>query len=124
MTMSGVDATSRLVLDTSAYSHMRHGHDAELDAIAQAELVIVPTTVLGELAAAFESGSRKRENRTVLAQFLDRGLRRDPSCDRGCRAPLWNDPRRIAPRWNTDPRQRRLDRGRYVRLWWPFADLR
>ncbi len=69
--MHGAEAVSRLVLDTSAYSHMRAGHDAVLDFIARAEVVILTATVLGELAAAFEHGGRTRENKTVLAQFLD-----------------------------------------------------
>ncbi len=71
MTSSGADPISRLVLDTSAYSHMRAGHDAVLDIIAAAEIVLMPVTVLGELEAGFELGSRARENRVVLAEFLD-----------------------------------------------------
>ncbi len=70
MTSSGVDRARRLVLDTSAYSHMRAGHDGVLDLIAGSEIVLVPVTVLGELEAGFELGSRARENRIVLAEFL------------------------------------------------------
>lgn len=70
-TMPGAERAERLVLDTSAYSHFRRGHDEVLDAIATAEIVVLPATVLGELAAAFEHGHRTQENRTVLAQFLD-----------------------------------------------------
>ena len=51
MTSSGADPVSRLVLDTSAYSHMRAGHDIVLDMIAAAEIVLMPATVLGELEA-------------------------------------------------------------------------
>ena len=68
MPISGVD---RLVLDTSAYSHFRNGHPDVLDALSRAERVLIPVTVLGELEAAFESGSRARENRRVLEDFLD-----------------------------------------------------
>ena len=64
----GVD---RLVLDTSAYSHFRGGHAQVLEALARAERVLVPVTVLGELEAAFESGSRARENRRALEDFLE-----------------------------------------------------
>lgn len=68
---SGAEAVvRRLVLDTSAYSWMRSGHDAVLDLVAAAEIVILPVTVLGELEAGFELGSRQRENRTTLAEFL------------------------------------------------------
>ena len=61
----------RLILDTSAYSRLRRGHEAVLDALAAAEVILVPATVLGELAAGFELGSRAKENRTVLTEFLD-----------------------------------------------------
>ncbi len=68
---SGAEApVRRLVLDTSAYSWMRSGHRDVLDLVAAAEIVILPVTVLGELEGGFELGSRKRENRTTLAEFL------------------------------------------------------
>lgn len=60
----------RLILDTSAYSRLRRGHEAVLDTLAAAEVVLVPVTVLGELEAGFELGSRVKENRTVLSEFL------------------------------------------------------
>ena len=68
MPTSGVD---RLVLDTSAYSHFRGGHAKVLDALSRAERVLVPVTVLGELEAAFEWGSRAGENRRALEDFLE-----------------------------------------------------
>lgn len=71
MTISGAEPIRRLVLDTSAYTRFRAGHEAVLDLIAAAEIVFVPTTTLGELEAGFELGSRERENRTILAEFLD-----------------------------------------------------
>ena len=61
----------RLVLDTSAYSHLRTGHVQVLDHVAGAAMVVVPVTVLGELAAGFELGSRTEENRRILAEFLE-----------------------------------------------------
>lgn len=67
----GAEARRRLVLDTSAYSHLRTGHERVLGAVAAAEVVLVPTVVLGELEAGFELGSRQRENRTALAEFLE-----------------------------------------------------
>jgi predicted nucleic acid-binding protein len=70
MTSSGVERIDRLVLDTSAYSRMRAGQPEALDRIAAAGVVLVPVTVLGELEAAFELGSRRRENRAALADFL------------------------------------------------------
>jgi tRNA(fMet)-specific endonuclease VapC len=68
MTTSGV---SRLVLDTSAYSYFRAGHHEVLDALARAERVLIPVTVLGELEAAFEWGTRARENRRALESYLE-----------------------------------------------------
>ena len=67
---SGVEGVARLVLDTSAYSHFRRGHVDVHDALARAERVLIPATVLGELEAAFELGTRARENRRVLEDFL------------------------------------------------------
>lgn len=67
---SGAERVSRLVLDTSAYSHFRRGDAAVLDTLARAERVLIPVTVLGELEAAFELGARVRENRRALDDFL------------------------------------------------------
>jgi len=41
------------------------------DLVADADVVIIPTTVLGELYGAFEVGSRSRANHVSLAEFLD-----------------------------------------------------
>jgi tRNA(fMet)-specific endonuclease VapC len=71
MPSSGAERLHRLVFDTSAYSHLRAGHAEVLDALARAERVLVPVIVLGELQAAFEIGSRARENRRLLDDFLD-----------------------------------------------------
>lgn len=70
MPSSGVERVARLVLDTSAYSHFRRGHAGVLEALARAERVLIPVTVLGELEAAFELGTRPRENRRVLDDFV------------------------------------------------------
>lgn len=70
MTGSGADLIRRLVLDTSAYSHFRHGHPAVLDFLARCAVVLIPVTVLGELEAGFELGARPRENRILLSEFL------------------------------------------------------
>ncbi len=57
-------------MDTSAYSRFRAGDTRVRDLIADAESVLVPTPVLGELHGAFEMGSRTRENRMALSDFL------------------------------------------------------
>lgn len=71
MKSSGAERVERLILDTSAYSHLRHGHDDVLDAVAAADSVCLPITVLGELEGAFELGERPKANRVSLAEFLD-----------------------------------------------------
>ena len=71
MKSSGTEAVPRLVLDSSAYSYLRRGYDPVLDLVAAAESVLLPATALGELEAAFEIGERSKENRIVLADFLD-----------------------------------------------------
>jgi tRNA(fMet)-specific endonuclease VapC len=70
MIRSGAEGAGRLVLDTSAYSHFRAGNERVLDLIAAAEVVGLPTVVLGELEAGFLLGQRERENRAVLGEFL------------------------------------------------------
>ena len=61
----------KLVLDTSAYSHLRTGHEGVLDHLVRAETVFLPTVVLGELEAAFRLETRAKENRQTLRDFLD-----------------------------------------------------
>ncbi len=58
------------MLDTSAYSRFRAGDTRVRDLIAEAETVMVPAPVLGELHGGFELGSRTRENRVALSEFL------------------------------------------------------
>lgn len=72
MTPSGSNAERihRLALDTSAYSRLRAGDIRVRDFIAEADSVLMPAPVLGELHGAFELGSRGRENRVALTEFL------------------------------------------------------
>jgi tRNA(fMet)-specific endonuclease VapC len=67
---SKADRAARLALDTSAYSRFRAGDARVHELIAAAEILLVPATVLGELYGAFEVGSRTRENRVTLSEFL------------------------------------------------------
>jgi tRNA(fMet)-specific endonuclease VapC len=58
-------------LDTCAYSKLMLG-DAGLQSIMEnADLLIVPVVVLGELHAGFEAGSRVKENEARLTSFLE-----------------------------------------------------
>ena len=70
MMASGAEAAPRLTLDTSAYSHLRAGHEVVLDLASAADSIFVPATVLGELYGAFELGSRGQENLVALTEFL------------------------------------------------------
>ncbi len=67
---SRADVVPRVVLDTSAYSRLRAGDQRVHGLVAEAEIVLVPVIVLGELHGAFELGSRARENRVALSEFL------------------------------------------------------
>jgi predicted nucleic acid-binding protein len=58
------------VLDTTAYAHFRHGHEVVLDWMAAAESILLPMVVLGELESGVELGTRSRENRLMLNEFL------------------------------------------------------
>lgn len=59
------------MLDTSAFSRMRAGHEETLALVGAAERILIPTIVLGELEAGFTLGRRARENRIALSEFLD-----------------------------------------------------
>ena len=66
-----MNPSDRLVLDTSAYSHLRAGHPQVIDHVADAPVVIIPVTALGEIEAGFALGSRVQENQNALADFLN-----------------------------------------------------
>ena len=71
MMRSGVERLPRLVFDTSAYSWFRRGGSEVLDLASRAGVVIVPVTVLGELEAGFQGGTRWKENHHLLQEFLE-----------------------------------------------------
>ena len=62
--------SSRIVLDTNAYSELVRGDSDVLDALAAAERTYIPVTVIGELFAGFRGGSQEKRNRTQLRRFL------------------------------------------------------
>jgi len=61
---------TRLVLDTSAYSHFRRGAEAAASLITSASWIGMTATVLGELHAGFGAGKRRAHNENDLAAFL------------------------------------------------------
>ena len=62
----------KVLLDTSAYSALRRGHQPVLDVMRRSETVAVSAVVLGELYSGFRAGDRWAENTAQLAQFLSK----------------------------------------------------
>lgn len=60
----------RIIIDTSAFSAFKRGNPAVTKALQEAEEVIVPVVVLGELHAGFAMGSHTRKNELELREFL------------------------------------------------------
>lgn len=60
----------RFLLDTKAYGRFFGGDQRVLDVLGEAETVYLSVVVMGELHAGFRGGSRDRENRGQLSQFL------------------------------------------------------
>lgn len=60
---------SAILLDTSAYTLLSYGHREALRHIQDAEQILLPAVVLGELYAGFAYGSKPEENRRVLTEF-------------------------------------------------------
>jgi tRNA(fMet)-specific endonuclease VapC len=57
------------MLDTSAYVEFKKGSKDAVLTLRQAERILLPTIVLGELLAGFEAGSRSQKNRRELEDF-------------------------------------------------------
>ena len=60
----------KIVLDTNAYTRLLAGEEDVLDVIGTAETVYMSIFVLGELYAGFAGGTKERENKDTLDQFL------------------------------------------------------
>ena len=60
----------KVLLDTNALSALWNGDERVLEALGQAECVLVSIVVLGELFAGFRGGSRMKENRARLTGLL------------------------------------------------------
>lgn len=59
----------RLCLDTSGYSRLMRGHRSLEQRLEEADEILLPATVIGELHAGFLAGSRPEENAALLAEF-------------------------------------------------------
>ena len=60
----------RLLVDTSAYSAFMRGHSAIKSSLQRADEIVVNAIVLGELAAGFIKGERRRRNQEELSRVL------------------------------------------------------
>ena len=60
----------RLALDTNRYVDLCRGEPATLELLEQAEAIMLPFVVVGELRAGFAHGRRQAENERVLRRFL------------------------------------------------------
>lgn len=59
-----------ILLDTNAYTALLQGHPQVVSRVRSASRVLFSMIVLGELLAGFRHGSRRRENRQILDEFL------------------------------------------------------
>ena len=59
----------RLCLDTSGYSRLMRGHAPLQKRLEEADAILLPATVLGELHAGFLAGAKAAENTALLAEF-------------------------------------------------------
>lgn len=68
-----------LVLDTNAYSAFRRDDQAAIDLLEEADELVLPSIVAGELLAGFLGGKRWEENWAGFLEFLGQpGVRLHP----------------------------------------------
>jgi tRNA(fMet)-specific endonuclease VapC len=60
----------RIALDTNRYVDLCKGIDETVAVLEEADAVLLPFVVLGELRAGFAHGRRSAENERVLRRFL------------------------------------------------------
>ena len=63
---------NRILLDTNAYTAFLTGNEHLLNALTEAETAFFSAIVIGELYAGFCGGNRLKENKTLLARFLQK----------------------------------------------------
>ena len=62
----------RLSLDTNIYSAFKNGNKKIRDILENADEILIPVTVLGELYSGFQIGSLTEKNLTELDKFLSK----------------------------------------------------
>ncbi len=60
----------RIMLDTNAYSAFKRGDERMIRILSQADEILLPTPVIGELRSGFRSRNREAENIGELHSFL------------------------------------------------------
>lgn len=60
----------RMLLDTSAYSNLMRGNKKIAELLNEADEVFFSPIVLGEILSGFKRGSKEKENKSVLKDFL------------------------------------------------------
>jgi tRNA(fMet)-specific endonuclease VapC len=63
----------RVAIDTNRYVDLCKGIDETVTVLEEAEAVMLPFVVLGELRAGFVHGKRQAENERTLRRFLLKG---------------------------------------------------
>jgi len=61
----------RICIDTNIYSAFKNGDQNVIELLENADELLLPTVVLGELYAGFHIGSRQKKNLNELDQFLN-----------------------------------------------------
>ena len=63
----------KILLDSSAYSHLKRGDQSIVELVRRSESILVPHVVIGELLYGFRSGGRFQRNLDELQAFLASG---------------------------------------------------
>jgi tRNA(fMet)-specific endonuclease VapC len=61
----------RIIVDTNFYTAFKRNDAEAANLVRHAEYIGINTVILGELFAGFRCGSREKQNRFELDQFLD-----------------------------------------------------
>ena len=61
----------RIIIDTNFYTAFKRNDSAAVTLLQRAEYIGVNSVILGELLAGFRCGTREKQNRLELDQFLD-----------------------------------------------------
>jgi len=62
----------KILIDTSAYSHLLRGSEDVLEVLGRADLIYLSVFVLAELYVGFKGGSKETPNQDLLARFVRR----------------------------------------------------